>query len=291
MPTALSKFTLDFVEQGFDTDFIERFWKNLCQNPSAESRESLYAFIEANNMTLTDDGCFIGYRSVRSDWTDHRTGKMDNSVGNVVAMNRDSVDPNPNNTCSRGLHVAAWGYASTFCGGRTIEVKVNPRDVVTVPPDYNQQKMRVCRFTVVSEVEQERDSLVHPDTFVDYDEWDNDTLVDDGGVAVVDDVQVDNEVFVMTVTSQLGVNIPKELAQKAGFAVGDVAHACEDGGVVTIFKHGCCNDGNVCASRTVDPHNSIRLGSTIFKDWGLLAGEEVEGRVATENGNKVIKIW
>jgi hypothetical protein len=30
-----------------------------------------------------------------------------------------------------------------------LTVKVDPADVVTVPPDHDQQKMRVCRYTVI----------------------------------------------------------------------------------------------------------------------------------------------
>ena len=296
MPPALSEFTLQFVEQGFDTDFIERFWKNLCQNPSEQSRESLYAFIEANNMTLTDDGCFIGYRSIRENWTDHATGRMDNSIGSTVSMDRSGVDSNPNNTCSTGLHVAAWSYASSFGyrASRLVEVKVNPRDVVTVPPDYNQQKMRVCEFVVLSEVTEERNSLVHPDTFVDAseagDDWDTGSLVDSDTNATV--VSNGSEVFVMNVTTSGGVNVPKELAKKAGFAVGDTANACYDRATDTVrISKACCNAGTACASRTVDNHNSIRLGSSVFGAWDLVQGDHVEGRVVTDfNGYEYIEL-
>jgi hypothetical protein len=65
-------------------------------------------------------------------------------------MARDLVDDNPNNTCSAGLHVACFDYAKGF-GSRLVEVKVNPRDVVCVPTDYNGTKMRTCRFEVVAE--------------------------------------------------------------------------------------------------------------------------------------------
>ena len=290
MPAALSEFTLQFVEQGFNTDFIERFWKNLCQNPSTESRESLYTFLEANNMTLTDDGCFIGYRAISRDWKDLRTGKMDNSIGASPSMPRDEVDPNPNNTCSRGLHVAAWDFAKSFgySNYRLVEVKVNPRDVVTVPPDYRNQKMRVCKFTVLNEVTEKRDSLVHPDAFADPDDWDDCTLVDD-----VDNeaAAVDSEVFELTVTTQGGVNIPKELAIKAGFKVGEVAHSCCDNydGVVKIYKS-CCGVSDVCSTRKVDKHNSIRLGSGVFEDWDLESGEQVEARVMEDSNGKYIEI-
>jgi len=293
MPPALSEFTLQFVEQGFSTDFIERFWKNLSQNPSPESRESLYAFIEANNLTLTDDGCFIGYRSIRSDWTDHHTGLMDNSIGASPELDRSKVDENPNNTCSRGLHVAAWGYANSYCGGRTIEVKVNPKDVVTVPPDYNQQKMRVCKFTVISEVTEKRDTLVHPNTFADPDDWDTGTLVDDVVDDVIDDLNyddnVDSEIFVLNVTSILGVNIPKELAQSAGFSVGDSAFTCNKDDCVTIYKK-CCKGVDFCSTRTVDSHNSIRLSASVFDGWGLESGESVEATVMVGTDGKYIQI-
>lgn len=292
MPSTLSEFTLQFVEQGFNTDFIERFWKNLCQNPSEQSRESLYAFLEANNMTLTDDGCFIGYRSIRENWTDHLTGTMDNSIGATVKMDRAGVDPNPENTCSSGLHVAAWDYVSNFGyrESRLVEVKVNPRDVVTVPPDYNQQKMRVCEFVVISEIDEERTTLVHPDTFVDAAEaWDTGSLVDDDSDTTV---AVDSETFVMSVTSTLGVNVPKELTKKAGFNIGDSAYACynEQTDTVQIFKT-CCNADNVCANRTVDTHNSIRLGPSVFKAWDVQPFDDVTGSVVTKaDGTKYIEL-
>jgi Ran GTPase-activating protein (RanGAP) involved in mRNA processing and transport len=36
-----------------------------------------------------------------------------------------------------------------------LEVKVNPRDVVAVPVDYNNAKMRVCEYVVLSVVTNE----------------------------------------------------------------------------------------------------------------------------------------
>lgn len=31
-----------------------------------------------------------------------------------------------------------------------LEVKIHPKDVVAIPTDYNQQKMRVCEYTVLA---------------------------------------------------------------------------------------------------------------------------------------------
>lgn len=151
LPLALSARLIQFQENGIDFAPLLKFWSNLKSNPRADSKEDLYAFLEANHVPLTEDGCFVGYKYVGQNFKDRYTGTFDNTPGKVVSMDRASVDPNRTNTCSRGLHVAAYSYAKNQKGSSDIivEVKVNPVDVVTVPPDYNQQKMRVCKYTVI----------------------------------------------------------------------------------------------------------------------------------------------
>ncbi len=278
MPPALSELLLDFVEAKTPTEAIERFWQNCCKNPSEESRKALYGFIQANNMTLTDDGCFIGYRSVRDNFTDHRTGKFDNSVGSTVSMPRADVDPVAAHTCSAGLHVAAWEYAwNNFGGSRgtTIEVKVNPKDVVTVPPDYNQQKMRVCEFYVIRQVVTENSNLLHPDTFVDQEVEDDSAAPNTVAPNTVAPTKGDT--YVLTVTSSGGLNVPANLAREAGFAVGDTAHYCydEDEDAI-IVTNKCCGQDDDCYSRVVDSHNSIRLGSKVVEELDGYGGDQVE---------------
>jgi len=142
LPDVLSARLIDFVEHDppIDTEPLERFWDNLVLNPSLRSREMLYAFLEYNGIPITEDGCFIAYKRVTEDYKDIRTRTFNNSVGAVVSMDRDKVDPDPTRTCSTGLHVAAWPYAkdSYCCGqGHLMEVKVNPFNVVAVPNDYD----------------------------------------------------------------------------------------------------------------------------------------------------------
>ena len=150
LPEALSERIIHLVQYELDVQPLINFWHNVKENKNPESRKDLYGFLEANHYPITEDGCFIGYRSVRNDFKDYHTGTMDNSPGQVVEMARADVDPNRNNTCSTGLHIAAYPYASTFGSGDTIvEVKVHPKDVVTVPTDYDAQKMRCCKFEVV----------------------------------------------------------------------------------------------------------------------------------------------
>lgn len=157
LPIELSSKIIEFSKANENVEPLLAFWDNLKQNPSFNSRKMLFKFLEHNGHPITPDGCFIAYRSVRSDFKDHHTGTMDNSVGKIVEMSRDEVDDNPNNTCSSGLHVATWDYASTFGSDRVmVEVKVRPQDVVAVPVDYNGTKMRTSRFEVLSVCEAPR---------------------------------------------------------------------------------------------------------------------------------------
>ena len=120
------------------------------KNPSQRAINELYGFLEHGNMPITADGCFIAYKSVRTDFKDVHTGTYDNTPGNVHEMPYEHVDPNCEQHCSTGFHVGSYEYASTFGGGNLILVKVNPADAVSVPTDHDAQKLRVCRYEVIS---------------------------------------------------------------------------------------------------------------------------------------------
>ena len=155
MPSELSTRIVEMKKEKIPIVRLLKFWENLKLNPSMNSVMQLYKFLEHNGHPLTEDGHFIAYRSIREDWKDFHTGTMDNSIGQVVQMPRNKVNDKSAETCSAGLHVASWEYAVGFGSGgrRLVEVKVNPKDVVCVPDDYNNTKMRVCEFTVLAEVQ------------------------------------------------------------------------------------------------------------------------------------------
>lgn len=160
LPPELNSRILKFKEQRLPYDALLKFWDNLKQNPSFNSRKMLYSFLCHNGHPLTEDGCFIAYRGVGSDFKDKHSGKFDNSPGAICEMPRSEVDENPNNTCSSGLHVACYAYAKDF-GEKLLEVKVNPKDVVAVPTDYAGTKMRTCRFEVIQECEKMREEALY----------------------------------------------------------------------------------------------------------------------------------
>jgi hypothetical protein len=134
---------------------LQNFWKNLSRNPSQSSRESLFDFLAHNQMPITPDGHFIAYKKVTKQGKklfDSHSKTIDNSIGKIVKMDRKLVNPDNTQTCSTGLHVASWNYAQGYTGDTLIAVKVNPRDVVAVPIDYNRQKMRTCQYKVFKKV-------------------------------------------------------------------------------------------------------------------------------------------
>jgi hypothetical protein len=151
LPSQLNARILAYRDEGLPFQPLVNFWENIKKNPSYNSRQMLFKFLEHNGHPLTEDGHFIAYRGVNNEFKDMHTGTMDNSPGKVVEMPRDLVDDNPNNTCSNGLHVACFEYAKGF-GPKLVEVKVNPSDVVAVPTDYNGTKMRVSKFEVIQEI-------------------------------------------------------------------------------------------------------------------------------------------
>lgn len=169
------------------------FLENLMDNPSMNSVDQLYPFLEHNDIPITEDGCFLAYKRVDNDWKDLHSGTFSNKVGNVVKMLRNQVDDNPANHCSQGFHAGSMKYVNNFgSGGHVVIVKINPRDVVSVPSDHNCTKIRVCEYLVVDEYKGDLlkplyDADVNNVSETDYEEW-----CDECG-ELVDDCECDDD--------------------------------------------------------------------------------------------------
>jgi hypothetical protein len=151
---ALASRMIEMFLEGFPVDPMVRFMENLMQNPSMRSVDQLYSFLERNSLPITEDGHFLAYKKVRTDYLDIHSGTISNHIGAVVEMDRNMVDDNPNSTCSAGLHFCSESYLDHF-GHSTDPVmilKINPADVVSIPTDYNGAKGRCCRYEVVAQV-------------------------------------------------------------------------------------------------------------------------------------------
>jgi hypothetical protein len=176
MPNMFTSTILDMVKQGFPFEPMLNFLDNLSQNPSDHAVVELFDFMENKNMPITYDGCFLAYKAVGKDYKDIYSNTFDNSVGNVCSVPRNMVNSNRNDGCGAGLHVGAIDYAKSYGGididsyneggdddggNRLMICKVNPRDVVSVPTDSKFQKLRTCRYEVVSEFNSVFDKVVH----------------------------------------------------------------------------------------------------------------------------------
>lgn len=164
-----------------DYDYLLKFLEKLYTNPSATSIDHLYHFLNSHGMVITDDGDLIAYKGVLANYGSITAGPgivngeefedkvhLDNSIGNVVEMPRAKVDDNRQVACSVGLHAGSYTYADRFrrgSGGHLLHVKINPRDVVSVPQDEGNAKIRVSRYVVVGEGDDEIKTPTYPATF------------------------------------------------------------------------------------------------------------------------------
>jgi len=92
-------------------------------------------------------------------------------------MRRAKVDDNRSRGCSDGLHAGALNYVACYgsvdAGDHIVIVKINPKDVVSVPSDCNCEKLRTCRYEVVAEYQGVLSKPLYSSTLTE-DEYDYD---------------------------------------------------------------------------------------------------------------------
>lgn len=164
--------------EGFDVEPMLQFLENLSQNPSKRAVDELYGFLERAVLPITDDGCFLAYKKVRKDYYDVYSGTVLNKPANLltsdevkmmpytkkdvtveivnsattISMPRNTVDDDASNTCSQGLHFCSIDYLKHIWGERVVILKINPKDVVSIPIDYNLTKGRCSSYEIIGEV-------------------------------------------------------------------------------------------------------------------------------------------
>lgn len=184
---SLSNRIISMLQEGFGIEPITKFMENLFLNPSFRCVQSVYDFAEHNNCPITPDGGMLMFKKVRGDYydihsrtvlnkpygemTDAERASLPRTMGKgvlvsvengntTISVPRNMVDEDIDRTCSHGLHVCAEHYlpslASNDSTDHVLIVKVNPRDIVANPRDYNNAKLRVCRYEIVGELPQEK---------------------------------------------------------------------------------------------------------------------------------------
>ena len=143
---------LELMRQGKPMTHMLRFMDNLFQNPQPWAIHELYDWLKKNKLPITDRGTYMAYKRVRNDYKDCYSGTIDNSVGQIVFMKREDVDPDRRNECSQGLHFCSAAYLPNYPGDRVMKVEINPKDVVAIPADYEFSKGRTWLYEVVEEI-------------------------------------------------------------------------------------------------------------------------------------------
>lgn len=142
-----------------------KFLERLMSNPSSSSVLELYDFLSYKELAIDEDGFVIAYRGVGPDlWSVsgnkstvvlrgkvNSGGQIYNGIGETIEVQRMSVDDNRRRGCSRGLHVGSFDYANSW-GSRTLIVRFDPADAVSVPVDCQFQKLRVCKYQILAEI-------------------------------------------------------------------------------------------------------------------------------------------
>ena len=184
---SISKFAVEAIDrEGLKNEAAWRPFVNLLEklatNPSVASQEHLGHYISSNGITIFPDGDLLLWKGTQGDGHSINAGygivdgvefgavneegrvtksvNLLNEVGSVISIPRSLVDTNRNVHCSTGLHAGTYGYASGFAT-RLVQVKVNPRDVVSVPDDYNNAKVRVCRYEVFAETRDDYTDVIY----------------------------------------------------------------------------------------------------------------------------------
>jgi hypothetical protein len=173
LPVAFATKIKSIIRDGLPVTHFEKFWENLEQNPSANSINELVDFLSNKELPITEDGYFLAYKGLNPNFysvhgnkdtkvltgTVNSSGQIYNGVGEYISVARNQVDDDRNVHCSFGLHAGQLEYVRGF-GSKVVIVKINPKDVVSVPTDASFMKCRVCAYEVIGEFTGEIESSV-----------------------------------------------------------------------------------------------------------------------------------
>lgn len=193
----IAKRVMELLDHGLDVKPMLNFVSNLMANPSKRAVDETFGFVDACKLPITEDGCILAYRRVRADYLDQHSRTVPNKPAHLfteaelqampivcgkqnevtvtvmdgrtfVDMDRNLVDEDKDRTCSQGLHACSYEYLKHFPGERLIVVKINPADIVAVPSDYSNSKLRTCSYEILEEIYTEADGLPEKELNISY---------------------------------------------------------------------------------------------------------------------------
>ena len=167
LDTIVSNKLVRLIKEGASNlDSIRNYVDEILRNPSSSSAKELFDFLGYKELPITPEGNIIAWKGVRKDGYSvmgntetvvlqgevDSGGHINNRVGDTIEVDRICVDDNRNNTCSHGLHLGSYDYARSW-GERLLLVEFNPADAVSVPQDCSCQKLRVCKYKILADMQ------------------------------------------------------------------------------------------------------------------------------------------
>lgn len=140
------------VKKGYrkkDLVSIKNFLRKTIENKYINAVEEIFLFCKEMDFEICPDGDFLAYKEVNYDFTSIYDGITFHNLGEYVTVKNFCTDREI--ACAEGLHFCSKEYLKNMSSPSTITiaVKIDPRDVVSVPIDHNYQKGRCCRYLPV----------------------------------------------------------------------------------------------------------------------------------------------
>lgn len=140
-------------------DGMQKFLNRAASVERGHSVEDLLKFVQKGELPFADDGTVLVYKRLQSTgekgvFVDCHSRRVKQRVGSYVHMAESLVDPNRNQDCSNGLHVARRDYLGSFNGDVMVLCKLAPEDVIAVPK-YDARKLRAKAYFIIAQLSEE----------------------------------------------------------------------------------------------------------------------------------------
>lgn len=167
----LTDATADLIYDKLKNKTERQAWYNMldkiAQNPRQDIMHEIILWIEEASLAIFDDGDILAFKKVNDNYTSIHDSRTMNALHTTISLPREQCDDSRKRTCSSGLHFCSYGYLDHFSGSgnsRVLILKINPRDIVAIPEDYNNQKGRACSYYIWGEIGEETHSAYSEET-------------------------------------------------------------------------------------------------------------------------------
>ncbi len=152
------------------TETLKPLLLNILLNPFINCKQELYDYCSNLDFEFTTDGCILAYKVLRDDYTSFHPNLHGEHL--LHTFGKELVEPDfdndRTNVCSKGLHFCAKDYIRSYSSsGKVIIVKVNPRDIVAIPTDYNFKKGRCIKYTPICDYQYSFSGMTTQPTIVE----------------------------------------------------------------------------------------------------------------------------